>query len=216
MTDEIIDLIIVGAGGLGREVYFWLSDFVEDQVRQQSRSKYRIKGFIDNHVKISDSVCSIIGSINDYQPSVNEMLVLAIMDPKVKSVIVKDLLRRGSKFFTLIHNSAIIGKDISMGMGCVICPKVTITANVKLGDFVFINIGSIIGHDVNIGNFTSINPNVSICGKSTIGEKTIIGASATVVPSRKVGARAFIGAGSVVVTNIKNDQKVFGNPAYPY
>jgi sugar O-acyltransferase (sialic acid O-acetyltransferase NeuD family) len=216
MNKQTKELIIVGAGGLGREVYSWLSDFVCQSLLVEHKTTYHIKGFIDDNInalKGFDYDCGIIGTIKNHQPIENEFLVLAILHTKTKKNIVDNLTNKGASFFTLIHDSAVIGKNIFMGQGCVICPNVTITADVKLGDFVFINIGSTIGHDVVIGDFTSITPNVYICGKTNVGEMCTFGASSTIIPERKIGSGAFVGAGSVVIKNIKKNQKVYGNPA---
>jgi serine acetyltransferase len=40
-----------------------------------------------------------------------------------------------------------------------------------------------------------------------------LGSHGTIIPSKKIGDDVYIGAGSVVISNLKNNIRVFGNPA---
>ena len=205
-----MDLIIVGAGGMGREVFSWLSQEIK------GKKDVSMKGFIDdNPVALGDSKypIKIITSIKEFVPKDNERLVLGILDPKIKRKVVESLMKKGAKFYTLIHPTAVIGTNVHVGKGVVMCPNCIVTNDVKLGDFVFINTSSTIGHDTVIGDFTSINGKVEITGNVIVGEECLFGVGAKVIPERRIGDRAVIGAGSVVIKNIPSNMTVFGNPA---
>jgi len=204
-----MDLIIVGAGGLGREVYSWLSQEIKEK-------KNKIKGFIDDNPHSLDEYdypVKVIGTIADYRPNPKEKLVLSILDPKVKKNLVVSLSKKGAEFYTLIHPSVIFGFNIKIGEGCVICPNCILTNDIKIGDFVFINTSSTIGHDAVIGDFTSINGKVEITGKITVGSGCLFGVGAKVIPGRKISDNVVVGAGSVVIRNVEPDVTIFGNPA---
>lgn len=205
-----MDLIIVGAGGMGREVFSWLSHEI------RGKKDLRIKGFLDDKsealVGLSYPV-KVVGSISDYQPSNNESLVVSILDPKIKKQIVESLAHKGANFYTLIHPSAIIGTNVSIGKGCVICPGCILTNDITIGDFVFINASSTIGHDSIIGEYTSVNGKVEITGNVEVGVECLFGVGAKVIPKRRIGNGATIGAGSVVIRNVPSGVTVFGNPA---
>lgn len=205
-----MNLIIIGAGGLGREVYSWLSQELEE------KQDFAIKGFIDdnpNSLDEYDYPIKIIGTIADYCPKPEERLVLSILDPNMKKKIVKSLSQRGAKFYKLIHPSSILGTNVKIGKGCVICPNCILTNDIKIGDFVFINTNSTIGHDTIIGDFTSINGNVDITGEVKIGKECLFGVGAKVIPGRTIGDNVVIGAGSVVIRNFGSNFTIFGNPA---
>jgi len=57
------DIVIVGAGGFGREVYLWAKDsFSQDQ--------YKIIGFLDDNPNILDNYdmgVGVIGNLNSYE-----------------------------------------------------------------------------------------------------------------------------------------------------
>jgi sugar O-acyltransferase (sialic acid O-acetyltransferase NeuD family) len=113
-----------------------------------------------------------------------------------------------------IHPSAFIGDIVDYGMqGYVVCPNVTITTNVKLGDNVFINIGCTIGHDVKIGDHTVISPGVNISGNVTIGDECFIGTNACIREGITIGEGVTIGMGAVVINDIPSGETWAGNPA---
>jgi len=205
-----MELIIVGAGGMGREVFSWLSHEIKDNV------DFIIKGFIDDNPEALGSLSypiKVIGSIIDYQPGINERLVLAILDPKTRKTITRQLMAKGANFYTLIHPSSIIGTNVKIGMGSIVCPNCILTNDIEIGNFVFINTSSTIGHDVTIGDFTSVNGKVEITGNVKVGKECLFGVGAKVIPGRKIGDGATVGAGSVVIRNIPEGVSVFGNPA---
>jgi len=205
-----MNLIIVGAGGLGREIYSWLSQEIKE------KPNYKINGFIDDNLNALDKFdypVKVIGTITNYQPKPGEKLILSILDPKAKKRIVRSLSKKGAKFFKLIHPTAIIGKNVNIGEGCIICPNCVLSSDIQIGDFVFINISSNIGHDAIIGDFTSINVNVDIMGRVKVGRECLFGVGAKVIPGRKIGDNVVIGAGSIVIRNFKSNITIFGNPA---
>ena len=208
-----MDLILVGAGSFGREVFTWLSQAIE------GNSQYKIKGFIDNlaqnqiELDLREYPIPILGTINDYYPKSDEKLVISIFDPKLKKQSVELLLKRGSTFYKLIHPSAIIGHNVKVGDGCIICPNCILANDTNIGDYVSINTCSTVGHDTVVGNFTSINGCVQITGDVKVGSECFFGVGSVVINKRNIGDRAIVGAGSVVIRSIRPDITVFGNPA---
>ncbi len=203
------ELIIVGAGGFGRELLHWVKDI------NKVENKWKIKGFIDDNTKALDNYpcdCEIIGRIEDWHPADNEVFACAIADPKTKERTVIKLKARGAKFEKIIHPRASIGSFNEIGEGVVMYPGAGLTVNIKVGDFVTL-LSSGIGHDVIIGDYTTISSNCGVNGKVQIGRRVFIGSNAVIIPSRKIGDDSYVGAGSVVVSNIKPNVKVMGNPA---
>ena len=64
-----------------------------------------------------------------------------------------------------------MGINVQLGIGNILMPYTTYTADVVLGNFNMINIGSTIGHDAQIGNYNSIFPSVNISGHVILGDK---------------------------------------------
>jgi len=204
MTTKVV---VVGAGGMGREIYNWL---------QACDSELTVIGFIDDNLHALDGFnyepC-IISKIEGYIPDEDIYHVVAIMNPMVKKKIISRLKAVGSAFYRFIHPTAIIGKNVQLGEGVVITPGCILSCDIRVGDFVFLNTQTTLGHDVKIGNFTSINGKVEISGYVEIGSEVLIGSRVVVMPKKRIASKAVVGVGSVVVSNINKPITVFGNPA---
>ena len=70
----------------------------------------------------------------------------------IKKKVCQTLLSRSATFISLVHPSVIIGENIELGNGVVLCPRVTLTADISIGDFVAISCHSSVGHDAVIGD----------------------------------------------------------------
>ena len=203
------NIIILGAGGFGREVYLWSKDtFPKDN--------YRIKGFLDDNSKALDGYdlnIDIIGSIDDYIPDEYDRFLIATGVIDAKENVIDILKKKGAKFINLIHPKAVVADNTKIGSGVVICPNSLIATDVQIGNYVTINCGTQIGHDVIIKDYTSIMSQVEIGGDCKLGSKVFMGSNSTIIPGRKIGDNAIIGAGSVIIRHVKENTSVFGNPA---
>lgn len=203
------DLIIVGSGGLGRELLQWIKDI------NSMNPQWCIKGFINDIPDTLDQYeCThqILGSIIDWTPNENEVFACAIGDPAGKQKVVQRLKTKGGRFINIVHPTAIIGAHNSIGEGLIMFPYARITVNCKIGEFVTIQSAGI-GHDVQIGDYSTISSNCIVTGHVRIGKRVFMGSNATIIPKTLVEDDAYIGAGSVVVSTIKAGARVFGNPA---
>lgn len=198
------DLIIVGAGGFGREAYYLAKTI----------GHWNIKGFIDDNLNALEGVrceCPIIGTIKDWVVSENEMFAIGIASPKIKEIVVSGLKERGAKFVTLIHPRAMVYESAEIGEGCVIGGMSNIGDCAKVGNFVNVA-GSVVGQDTEIDDYTTTTAFVNIVS-AKIGKRVFIGSHSVILNGKKVGDDAFVCAGSIVMTNVKPGVKVMGYPA---
>lgn len=205
-------LIIVGAGGFGREVYAWAKGHPD------AGRVWEIAGFLDDDATVLDAYhypVGVIGSVEMYQPNADELFVCAIGAPRIKKKVCEALLSRSAEFISLVHPSVILGEHVQLGRGVVLCPRVTLTSDIVVGDFVAVNCHSSGGHDVVIGNWATISGHCDLTGNTRYGVGAFLATGARIVPGRRVGDYAYVGAGSVVIRSVKDGQKVFGNPASP-
>jgi sugar O-acyltransferase (sialic acid O-acetyltransferase NeuD family) len=203
------NLYIVGAGDFGREMESHLYRVPE------SERAWRVAGYLDDNPEALDGYPSdfkVLGSPRDFQFRTSDLAIVAIATPDAKKGMI-EAIRDRVELFTFVSSDALIGKFTKIGKGCIIGPRVIIGPNVSLGDAVFVNSGSMIGHDVQISSFCSFMANNNIAGRCKIGEGAYFASTVTVIPDRSICDSAFIGAGSVVVGNIKKRGTVFGNPA---
>ncbi|RZF58881.1 acetyltransferase [Sphingobacterium corticibacterium] len=201
------EIVILGAGGLGREIHSW--------IQNDKNTTYRISGFRDDNFSSLDMYGlrdMLLGSLSSVED--RENVLIGIMDCDFKSSLFENLKKKNQiEICGYIHESVIVGIRSNFGEGVVLFPKVVISCDVEIGDATFINLGSQIGHDVRIGNCVSIMPNVDLGGGVVIEDNVFIGTGATILPGVKIPENSRIGAGSVVVKSIKKSGTFFGNPA---
>jgi len=206
-------LIIVGAGGLGREVRAWAADHPD------CGRVWEVAGFLDDNpgaLKEFDMAEPVLGPIAGHAPKEDEVFVCALAFPEVKARLCSGLRERGARFVRLIHPSAVIGPRVELGEGTVVCPQVTVTTDVRTGVFCLLNCHATVGHDVRIGDWCTVNGHCDLTGRTRLGDRVLLGSGARLVPGMKVGDGALVGAGSVVIGSVGAGQRVFGNPARPF
>jgi sugar O-acyltransferase (sialic acid O-acetyltransferase NeuD family) len=199
------DLIIVGAGPVGRERLSAIRKI------NNIERKWNIKGFLSDYPDALDGIeCDfpIIDTIVDYIPKENDIFVCGIAKPKDNEKVVTMLKNKEARFETIIHPASNIGDFVTIGEGCYIFG--TISPNAKLGNFVSI-MGSMVGNAV-IGDFSTITGFANITS-AKLGKRVFVGSHAVILNDLTIGDDAYIGAGSVVIKNVKPGTKVFGIPA---
>lgn len=203
------DIVIIGAGGFGREVAWLIEDI------NKSKLEWNIIGFVDDNEKIQGSEVNgyrVIGNI-DWLKKQDLFVVNAIGNPTIKKEIINRLDGSKNRYPVLIHPSVIYPQNIEIGEGSILCAGVVITVNVNVGNHVIINISSTIGHDVCIGNYSTILPNVSVSGFVKIDECVSIGTGSAIIQNLSIGKNTVVGAGSVVIKDIEKNSTAVGVPA---
>lgn len=203
-------LIIIGAGGFGREVHGWAKaspDYGSDWV---------IGGFLDDNpaaLQGYDLVELILGSIADFQPKAGDCFICALGSPKLRAMVWQRFERWQNEFIRLIHPETTIGRHVKLGRGVILSPRVVLTCDLEIGDNTALNVAVAAGHDVRIGSHCQISSFCDITGFVEVGDRVMMGSRASVIPGKKIGNNAVVGAGAVVVRDVKPGTTVFGNPA---
>lgn len=202
-------LIIVGAGGFGRELLWWIKDI------NKVDHKWEILGFIDDDLHALDNYeCDykVIGTIKDWQPKEDEEFALALGSPATKRKEVALLKSKGAKFATIVHPTAMLSEFAKVGEGLVMFPYSKISCNTTVGDFVTL-LATPIGHDTVIGDYSVISGGCNIVRNVVIGKDVFLAAGVCIAQDVHIGDEAFIGLGSVVLKDVPEGATVFGNPA---
>ena len=202
------DIIIVGAGGFGREAYYLIKAI------NAVTPRWHIKGFINDipmDLKSKKIEVPILGTIKDWQPSENEVFAMGISSPKGKEKVAFLLKAKGANFATLIDPLVTVDDTVEIGEGTIITYPSVIGDCVRIGKFVHIA-GSMVGQDSEIGDFSTTTGYTNVT-TSKIGKRVFVGSHAVILNGQKVGDDAVIGACSCVIRNVKPGSTVFGNPA---
>ena len=204
-------ILIVGAGGFGREVFSWAQDAFPQA------EGYTIAGFLDDDPTRLDGLgyeVPILGTIAGYRPQPDDRLVMGVGLPQVKKQMVATLGDRG-RFITLIHPTVVRGVHVELGTGCVLCPHTVLTTEVVVGRFVTFNLKVTVGHDARIGEFSTLSSHCDVTGAASIGRRVFLGTGASLLPNARVDDDATVGAAAVVLRRVRSGLTVFGNPAQP-
>ena len=202
-------IILVGAGGFGRELLWWIKDI------NKVEKKWEIAGFIDDNPNALDGYeCDykIIGSIKDWQPKEDEEFALAFGSPSLKRKIVEIMKNKGAKFATIIHPTAMLSEFAKVGEGLIMFPYSKISCNTTIGDFVTL-LATPIGHDTLVGDYTVISGGCNIVRNVRIGKDVFLAAGVCIAQDIQIGDGAYLGLGSVVLKDVPDGSTVFGNPA---
>jgi sugar O-acyltransferase (sialic acid O-acetyltransferase NeuD family) len=204
------NLLIVGAGGCGRETYQWAQDI------NRRCPTWTVKGFLDDDLNaLHDKQCDInvLSKIDDYIPCPEDELICAIGNCGMKKKITEKLVAKGAKFASIIHPTAIVADTAKLGNGIILYPYTVISDNAHIDTGVIINMHSSVGHDAKLGKYCTISSYCDITGKCVLGNEVFLGSSVKMIPSTIIGDQAFASIGSVIMANVKSNDRVIGNPA---
>jgi len=208
-----ISLLIISAGGLGRE-YYYLARAVN---KEAEVAYWDHIGFLDDRPEILKGKrldnTLILGSPDSYTPGSNDCFICAIGDPVERERYSNMIDDKGGVFAKLISPSAKVTVWRDIMPGTVISPFSLISCDTIVGRHCFINSHAILGHDVRLGDYCHVGAGAHIGGNAVIGSHVTIHPNATVLPGVEIGDKAVIGAGSVVIRRVKSGETVFGVPA---
>ena len=225
------NLIIIGAGGFGREVLMMAID------NPCNGSDWVIKGFLDNRPAILDGFTQdpnkvaygmdfsdekrtrytrdhpILGDPLTYEPQEDEVFLCALGDPAQRRRYVEPLLAKGAEFVRLVHPLAAVSAFASVGLGSIIGAYVSLSPDCHVGQHVTVSYGAVLGHDTTVADWAEIGAHCLISGNVTISSAARIYPGAIVIPKAHIGEEAVVAAGSVVFKSVKAHTTVMGNPA---
>jgi len=225
-TTPLPSIIILGAGGHGRVIL--------DIIRQAGQ--FTPIGFLDNNTALHGRRVDglpVLGGIDliskNRTPGVNQRApgfspagpndamcssaVIAIGDNGIRRLIAEQVEAAGIALPPIIHPSAQIATNVTIGRGVVIAAGALVCAHCQIGDYAILNTGCIVDHESMIGTAVHVCPGVRLAGHVTLESGAFIGIGSTVIQNVRIGFEAIVGAGAVVTTNVDPMTTVVGVPA---
>lgn len=208
-------IVIVGAGGFGREVASLLKRI------NKVEPTWNLLGFYDDNTSLlpkgtKNEYGEVLGTINELNKVEEDIsVILAIGSPNSLRLIREKLDNPHISFPNIIAPDAhILDPDnYEMGVGNIMCSFSSISCHVKMGNFNILNNRVSFGHDVEIGDCNVFMTASRISGSSYIGNGNLFGVSSIVIPGMKVGEGVTVSPGSVIMRKTKDNCVYVGNPA---
>lgn len=197
-------LLLVGAGGLAREVLAAgitsVTGILDDD---ETRQGTEVGGV------------AVVGTIADaaHRP---EALLVCIGDGASRRRVVSRLRALGvhdDRYETFAARSARIGTTSDVGAGSILLDGVVVTADARLGRHVVVMPHCTVTHDGVVEDFATLATGVSLGGGVHIRKTAYIGMNASVRQGIVVGARATVGMGAVVLSDVPAGETWAGVPA---
>lgn len=204
------NLLIIGAGGCGREVLQWAKDI------NKVIPRWNIKGFLDDDLTVLDGLqcdIKILSTIDEYAITSDDEFICSIGNSKIRKNIIERMKGKGAVFTNLIHPTAIIAESSKLGEAIILYPFSLISDNTEIGNGCIINMYSSIAHDSVVGEYCTISAHCDVTGMCKLGRNVFMGSTSNMIPGVSIGDDVFICAGSTVMSNLKNQSKVLGVPA---
>ena len=196
-------LVIIGAGGHGKVA----ADIA-------SKSGYTEIVFLDDVFIAKECLgYPVVGKLNMADRFGDCDFFVAVGNPKIREEILTELSEKGVKAATLIHPSAVLGKNVSVGEGTIIAAGAVVNPDAVIGKGVIINTGATVDHDNIIEDYAHISVGAHLAGTVKVGKSTWVGIGAVVSNNINICGSCNIGAGAVVVKDIDESGTYIGVPA---
>ena len=183
------NIVIIGAGDLGKEVVWLMEDI------NKVCPTYLILGFLDDD-KAKDGgefygyrVLGATDSLEELATKTPLSAVIAIQDGRIRKKI-REAHSSFDAWETIIHPTSVIASTSPIGKGSIVFPHVTVSVDTKLGEFNLLYINSTICNDCKIGDYVS--------ERAEIGDECFLAAGSTVYPHKKLGIGAEVGVEATV------------------
>ncbi len=206
-------LLIVGAGGFGREAAEAVAAVNDD------KPTYELLGFLDDNPDAAGTEVDgipVLGSIASVADHPAALVIVSTGHPGFyfsRKRIVERLRLPADRYATIIHPLASIGRSVEVGGGTVFLAGAVATAGVRIGAHVAVMPGAVFTHDDVVGDYATFGSGARLAGRVTVGDGAYIGSGALIRESLSVGPWALVGLGSVVLEDIPAAEVWVGTPA---
>lgn len=138
--------------------------------------------------------------------------IASVKNTDTRRRIFEDWTRKGFRFVSIQHPSAVVGSQVGRGQGVQLFAGAIVQPSARLGDNVIVNTHATVEHDCVIGDHCHIAPGATISGFAQLAFGVHVGTNATIIQRIHIGANSTIAAGAVVVCDVPENSLVIGVP----
>lgn len=210
-----MDVVIIGAGGHGRDCH----QLVDDLQADGSGEELHLIGYLDDNAALHHTEVQGLPVLGGTEWLANRKVaaVLGVGHPKVRLQVHQKASQHSvTAWPALVHPTAYVASRAQVGAGVYVGVMAALSGNCHLKGWTVLNDYASLGHDAVVEEFAMIGPYCSV-GPSTIGEGTLLGQGTIITPGSTVGQWATVGANSVVLPKypVPDHTLVMGSPALP-
>lgn len=206
-------LVLVGAGGFGRETAEAVHA-VNDE-----RPAFDLLGFVDDAPELAGGRVdglSVLGPVAAVRTMTHVQVVVCTGHPgnyTSRKRIVDALALTPDRFATVVHPAAILPRSVALGPGSVVLATAVATTAVRLGAHVAVMPGVVFTHDDVVGDYATFGAGARLAGRVQVREGAYLGAGALIREDRTIGAWSLVGMGSIVTRDVPPGEVWAGVPA---
>jgi len=213
-VSQSVPIVLVGAGGLGREALAALR-------AGHDGSAVEVRGFVDDRIDTwgtSVDGVPVLGSLALLADGSLQGCAAVICtgrpgNTQSRSVIDRALTDAGVPFATVVHPTASLAAGTSVGDGSVLLAQVVTTAPISIGRHVVVMPQVVFTHDDVIGDVTTFGAGARLAGGVVVEDGAYVGSGALVREHVRIGTGALVGMGAVVTKDVPPYEVWAGNPA---
>lgn len=164
-------IVIVGAGGLGKEIACLINDLPD----------FELVGFYDDGLPTGQTILGkfpVLGTTQDLIESKEATaLTVAFGNPSTRKKVWEKLQENTQLTFpVLIHPQALVmnKERVALGQGTVIFPFSILTTDIEMGDNCLVHTRASVHHDVKVGSHSVIMPGARLVMSEQFGEATFV------------------------------------------
>ncbi|MBK6264446.1 acetyltransferase [Marivirga sp. S37H4] len=204
------DIAILGAGGFGREVNLIIQQLIK------KHNSYNFLGYFDDEDKSEEFGKNYLGNIqtlNKWDSHIS--IAVAVGNGQTRKKMVDRISNSNVRYASLISPYAILNDVMTIGKGSIICAGANLTTNIRIDNFVVVNLNATIGHDCQLNDFVSVMPGANLAGNVVLEEMSFVGSGASILNGLRMDKSSVLGAGAVLTKNLEARQVAIGVPAKP-
>jgi len=206
-------LLIIGAGGLGRET------LAAARATNEVTPTWEVVGFLDDAPGLQGTLIDgapVVGPTSRIVHDPDAAAVVTIGNPADftgRRRIVSELDIRPDRWATVVHPAAVVARGTRVGHGSIILAGAVTTSPVNIGTHVVVMPTVVITHDDTVGDYATLASGARLAGAVSVGEGAYVGAGALVRERCTIGAWSLVGMGAVVTTDVPAGEVWAGVPA---